>query len=120
MVLLKPKPEYVDIDRDFKPLPKHGYLSKKTPEYADAESAIDANFSRIWTCDDWAGFREAAGDPDAPMPPGGPDRYRDVVTELIQFPARDDHMVELKVYKSPNVTRDATLMYRMHGGGRNM
>lgn len=62
-------------------------------------------------------MRAAAGDPDAVMPPGGPDRYKDVVTELIDIPTRDGTVVELKVYKSPNVNENAVLMYRMHGGG---
>lgn len=117
MIFLKPKPEYISIDDTFKPLPKHGHLSEKTPKFAAAEPAIDAVHSQFWASKDWAGFREAAGDPDAAIPSGGPDRYRDVVTELIEFPARDGHMVELKVYRSPKVRRGATLMYRMHGGG---
>lgn len=117
MILLKPKPEYINTDNDFQPLPKYGHLSEKTPEFAASETAIDAGFLKLWASDDWTGFREAAGDPDAAIPLGGPDRYRDVVTELLEFPARDGHMVELKIYRSPNVTQNATLMYRMHGGG---
>ncbi|KAI3327364.1 alpha/beta-hydrolase [Xylariaceae sp. AK1471] len=118
MVVLKDKPEYIDIDVDFKPLPKYGHLSKKTPEFAAVEAAIGAAYDQFWeACPDIPSFRRAAGAPDAAMPPGGPDRYRDVKTELLQFAARDGHLIELKVYKSPNVAPDATLMYRMHGGG---
>lgn len=117
MVQLKDKPEYVDIEVDFTPLPKYGHLSEKTPEFLAAEPAIDAAYNYLWSQPDFPAFRRAAGDPDAVMPPGGPDRYRDVVTELLQFPARDGHLLELKVYKSLNVRPDATLVYRMHGGG---
>ncbi|KAI8632637.1 alpha/beta-hydrolase [Xylariaceae sp. FL1651] len=117
MVHLKDKPEYVDIDADFKPLPKYGYLSEKTPEFAAVEPAIRAAYDQLWTCPDWPAVRQLAGDADAPMPPGGPDRYREVTTELLQFPARDGEMIELKIYKSPDVVQDATLVYRMHGGG---
>lgn len=117
MVLLKSKPEYVDTDPDFKPLPKHGHLSEKNPAFAAIEDAVAAAYAPLWALPDFAAFRAAAGDPDAVMPTGGPDRYKDVVTELVQFPARDGHLVELKIYKSPNVVPDATLMYRMHGGG---
>ncbi|KAI2775229.1 alpha/beta hydrolase fold-domain-containing protein [Daldinia loculata] len=117
MEYLKDKSEYFDLDADFKPLPKYGHLSEKTPEYIAVESAIDAAYSPLWALPDFAAFRQAAGDPDAAMPPGGPDRYRDVTTELLQFPARDGHLNELKVYKSPKVASDATLVYRMHGGG---
>jgi hypothetical protein len=118
-MLLKTQLEYVDTKGDFKGLPKHGHLSQKIPEYAAAESAIDAAFSPLWNCPDFPTFRQIAGDADAAMPPGGPDRGRDVVSELLQFPARDGTMIELKVYKSPKVTQDATLMYRMHGGGKD-
>ncbi|KAH6886865.1 Alpha/Beta hydrolase protein [Thelonectria olida] len=116
-MLLKSELEYVDTKSDFKPLPKHGHLSQKIPEYTAAEAAIGAAFSPFWSCPDFATFRQVAGDADAAMPPGGPDRSRDVVSELLQFPARDGTMIELKVYKSPKFTQDATLMYRMHGGG---
>ncbi|RYP06242.1 hypothetical protein DL764_003256 [Monosporascus ibericus] len=113
----KPKPEYVDLEADFKPLPKHGHLSQKTPEFVAAEPAIIAGYEKLWAAPDFAAVREMAGDADAVMPPGGPDRYREVTTELLQFPARDGEIIELKVYKPPNVVPDATLMYRMHGGG---
>ncbi|RYP41235.1 hypothetical protein DL769_011609 [Monosporascus sp. CRB-8-3] len=114
---LKPKPEYVDIDADFEPLSKHGHLSQKTPEFAAAEPAIKAGFEQFWAAPDFPAFRGIVGDADAVMPPGGPDRYREVTTELLQFPARDGEMIELKVYKSPNIVPDATLVYRMHGSG---
>ncbi|XXH04118.1 hypothetical protein Hte_010530 [Hypoxylon texense] len=117
MVHLKDKPEYVDTDVDFKPLPKYGHMSEKTPEFLAAEPFLDAAYTRLWSQPDFPAFRQAAGDADAVMPPGGPDRYRDVTTELLQFPARDGYLIELKVYKSPNVRPNATLVYRMHGGG---
>lgn len=118
-MLLKPAPQYVDFNVDFNPLPKYGNLSEKIPEFVAAEASINAAYSVLWASPDFAAFREAAGDADAAMPPGGPDRDRDIVSELLEFPARDDNMIELKVYKSPDVVEDATLMYRMHGGGMN-
>ncbi|KAI1276290.1 alpha/beta hydrolase fold-domain-containing protein [Xylaria sp. FL0933] len=117
MIGLKDKPQYVDIDPNFKPMPKYGHLSEKTPEFLEVEDAIGAAYERLWALPDMPAFREAAGDADAAMPPGGPDRYREVKTELLHFLARDGHLIELKVYKSPNVAADATLVYRMHGGG---
>ncbi|OTA98760.1 hypothetical protein M426DRAFT_258111 [Hypoxylon sp. CI-4A] len=113
----KDKPQYVDLRVDFKPLPKYGYLSEKTPEFIEVEAAIDAAYDALWTLPDFPAFRLAAGDADAVMPPGGPDRYRDTKIELLQFPARDGHLIELKIYKSPNVRPNATLVYRMHGSG---
>lgn len=107
-------------DRDSKPLSKYGHLSNPTPEYAAAKSAIEAVYAPLWALPSWSAFREVAGDADAEMPPGGPDRSRDVTTELLRFPARDGHMVGLKVYRSPSVVQDATLLYRMHGGGRDI
>ncbi|KAJ8119808.1 hypothetical protein ONZ43_g3324 [Nemania bipapillata] len=116
MIGLQDKPQFVDIDPDFKPLPKYGHLSEKTPEFLAVEDAISAAYEKPYMLPDIPTFRQVAGDPDAAMPPGGPDRYRDVKTELLHFPARDGHLIELKVYKSPHVAPDATLMYRMHGG----
>lgn len=116
---LKQKPEYVDIDAPFSPLPKYGHLSEPPhPEFTQIKDAIDKHFSALWGSGSWSAFREIAGNADAAIPPGGPERGRDVVTELIEFPARDGHMVELKIYRSPKVQKNATLMLRMHGGGR--
>ncbi|KAI1763260.1 alpha/beta-hydrolase [Hypoxylon sp. FL1150] len=117
MVQLKDKPEYVDIDVDFKPLPKYGHLPEKTSEFIAAELAIEPPHNYFWSQPNFPGFRRAAGDPNAVMPPGGPDRYRDVVAESLQLPARDAHLLEVKVSMSPDVRPDATLVYRMHGGG---
>lgn len=120
-MILKPEPEYVDIDSPFTPLPKLGHFSEKTPAYAAVAPAIKTGVDSLWaSCEDWPAFRRAAGDPEAGIPPGGPDRSRDVVTELFKFPARDGHLVELKMYKSPDVKENAILMYRMHGGGKLM
>ncbi|KAF6812330.1 lipase esterase [Colletotrichum sojae] len=113
----KQKPDYVAIPADFHPLPKYGHLSENLPAWAAAEAAVDAMYAPSRTLPSYAACRELFGDPDAVMPPGGPDRYRAVTTELIRFPARDGYEVELKVYKSPDVKPDAVLMYRMHGGG---
>lgn len=116
---LKAKPEYVDIDAPFTPLPKQGHLSKKHPAYAAAESAIRDAYAHIWSCPDWPAVRALAGDADAVMPPGGPDRNQDIVTELLYFSARDGHKIELKLYKSRLAKPGAVLMYRMHGGGKS-
>ncbi|KAF3800814.1 Gibberellin receptor GID1A [Colletotrichum gloeosporioides] len=117
MLTEKIKPEYVDLDAEFHPLPKYGHLSAKHPVYAASEAAISAMYAQIQAQPDFASVRRVAGDADAPMPRGGPDRYRDVTTQLLYFKARDGEEIELKVYKSPNVRPNAVLMYRMHGGG---
>ncbi|KAI5458815.1 Alpha/Beta hydrolase protein [Mariannaea sp. PMI_226] len=114
---LKSKPEHWDVDPNFVPLPKYGHLSEINPQFAVVQEAIDKAFDPIWAAPDWVTLRKFAPATDAEIPPGGPDRTRDIVTELLYFPARDGHIIELKVYKSPNVTSDATLMYKMHGGG---
>ncbi|KAF4457193.1 AB hydrolase superfamily protein B1A11.02 [Fusarium austroafricanum] len=114
---LKTRCDYFDLTAPFTPLPKYGHLSKKTPEYEQAEPSIRETFQAAHGAPDFPTVRALAGDPDAVMPPGGPDRYKDVITELIDIPTRDGTKVELKVYKSPNVNKNAVLMYRMHGGG---
>lgn len=113
------KYKYVDLDPDFKPLQKYGHLSEKKPEYTSIEAAIDAAYTPFAELP-FPEVRAKTGDPDAVMPPGGPDRYQDVETKLLNIPARDGHMLELKVYKSPQVEPNATLMYRMHGGGMTL
>lgn len=117
MIYTKSKSDYVDLDATFQPLPKFGHLSRKHPAYEAAEEAIAAGFSQLYSLPDFESFRNAAGDADATIPPGGPDRYRDVTTQLMYFTTRDGHKAELKIYKSPNVEPNAVLMYRMHGGG---
>lgn len=117
MIYTKSKSDYVEFDADFKPLPKFGHLSQKHPVYEAAEETIGASFSKLYSLPDFESFRNAAGDADASIPPGGPDRYRDVVIQLVHFTTRDGHKAELKIYKSPNVEPNAVLMYRMHGGG---
>lgn len=116
-MLLKDNIQYVKVD-GFTPLPKYGHLSEKHATYAAAEPVLKEGFSKMFECPNWATVREMMGDPDAPLPPGGPDRSS-IVTELINFNARDGTEIELKVYKSPNVNPNAVLMYRMHGGGRS-
>lgn len=112
----KPAPEYAVVDPDFKPLPKYGHFSEPTPEFTEAKAGIDAIFTPPEVTD-FAILRALGPAPDAVIPAGGPDRSRDVVTEKLHFPARDGHMVELKVYRSPKANKNATLMIRMHGGG---
>ncbi|KAK2614532.1 hypothetical protein N8I77_001344 [Diaporthe amygdali] len=116
MIYTKSQSDYVDFDANFQPLPKLGHFSRKHPAYEAAEEAIGAAFSQLYCLPDFESFRNAAGDIDAIIPPGGPDRYRDVTTQLMHFATRDGHIAELKVYKSPNVEPNAVLMYRMHGG----
>ncbi|KAF5023092.1 hypothetical protein F66182_4849 [Fusarium sp. NRRL 66182] len=117
MGYMKTDVEYFDTTVPFTPLPKYGHLSEKTPEYAAVEQSIRDGYAPLHNVPDFAAARAVAGDPDAVMPPGGPDRYKDVVTELIDIPTRDGALIELKVYKSVNVDKNAVLMYRMHGGG---
>jgi len=116
MSFQKTKSDYFDLVTPFTPFPKHGHLSQKSPEYSAAEPFLREALSALNAQPDFPSMRAVAGDPDAVMPPNGPDRYKDIVTELIQIPTRDRVMIELKVYKSIKVNRNAVLMYRMHGG----
>lgn len=117
MGYLKTQYDYIDVASPFTPLPKYGHYSKKTPEYEQAEPSLRAVYSALNNLPDIPTVRAASGDADAVMPPGGPDRYKDIVTEFINIPTRDGTMIELKVYKSPNVNTNAVMMYSMHGGG---
>ncbi|KAM0354386.1 hypothetical protein ACHAPU_001430 [Fusarium lateritium] len=117
MGYIKTKSDWFDLQAPFTPLPKYGHLSKRTPEYEQAEPSVRKAFTAQHALSDFPAVRAAAGDPDAVMPAGGPDRYKDVITELINISTRDGALIELKVYKSPKARDNAVLMYRMHGGG---
>lgn len=91
MIYTKSQSDYVDFDADFQPLPKLGHLSRKHPAYEAAEEAIGAGFSQLYCLPDFESFRNAAGDVDATIPPGGPDRYRDVTSTYKAFPATMDN-----------------------------
>ncbi|KAF5983693.1 AB hydrolase superfamily [Fusarium coicis] len=119
MGYMKTTYDYFDLNAPFTPLPKYGHFSKNASEYEQAEPSIRKAYEVLYSLPDFPSVRAVAGDADAVMPPGGPDRYKNVVTELIDIPTRDGTMIELKVYKSPNVKENAVLMYRMHGGGRH-
>ncbi|KAK5991571.1 Esterase LipI [Cladobotryum mycophilum] len=114
---LKEKTEYVDLNPDFKPLPKYGHLSTIAPEFEAIKSTVDEALAEIWSAEDVKGLRLRRGNSDAIIPPGGPDRAKEVISEFIRIPARDGHQIELKLYKSPTVQKDATLLLYMHGGG---
>lgn len=110
--------KYLDKVAGFQPLPQHGHLSHPLdPEWEMISTAVDEAFDQLWKSPSWEAFRTASGSPDAAIPPGGPDRYRDIQTETLRFSARDGCMIELKVYRPAQVQSDATLMLRMHGGG---
>lgn len=98
---------------------KYAYFSQPTPQFASLRDTIDQFYAEFYARSDgtFPSIRAVAGNSDDTMPPGGPERYREVTTELLQFPARDGHKVELKVYRSTEARENATLVYKMHGGG---
>lgn len=115
---MKTNCDYVDLTAPFTPLPKYGHYSKISTDYQQAEPEIRIAREAMNCLPDIPTIRTMmGGDPDAAMPPGGPDRYKDITTELIDIPTRDGTEIELKVYKSHKVNKNAVLMYRMHGGG---
>ncbi|RGP73562.1 ab hydrolase superfamily [Fusarium longipes] len=117
MGYLKTRSDYIDLTVPFTPLPRHGHLSKKTPDYEKAEPEIRKVRSAINDVPDFPMLRAVSDDADAVMPTGGPDRYKEITTELIDITTRDGATIELKVYRSHRVNKNAVLMYRMHGGG---
>ncbi|KAM0410296.1 hypothetical protein ACHAPZ_000891 [Fusarium culmorum] len=118
MGFMKTNCDYVDLTAPFTPLPKYGHYSKISTDYQQAEPEIRKAREAMNCLPDIPTIRTMmGGDPDAAMPPGGPDRYKDITTQLIDIPTRDGTEIELKVYKSHKVNKNAVLMYRMHGGG---
>ncbi|CAI6094598.1 unnamed protein product [Clonostachys chloroleuca] len=111
-MLYKEKTEYTTADANFQPLPKHGHLSKMTPEFAELKDATDQMFKPMWEITDMATLLKV-GRTD----PGTTYEDRGIVTEFIQFPASDGTLIELKIYRQPKVQENAALILRLHGGG---
>lgn len=112
-MLYKEKTEYTTADANFQPLPKHGHLSKMTPEFAELKDAIDQMFNPMWEITDMATLLKV-GRTD----PGTTYEDRGIVIEFIQFPASDGTLIELKIYRQPKVQENAALILRLHGGGK--
>lgn len=113
-MLYKEKTEYTTADANFQPLPKHGHLSKMTPEFAELKDATDQMFKPMWEITDMATLLKV-GRTD----PGTTYEDRGIVTEFIQFPASDGTLIELKIYRQPKVQENAALILRLHGGGES-
>jgi acetyl esterase/lipase len=113
---LKSEPEYIKIDPNFKPLPKNGHLSKIDPAFASMKDAAEAAVAGLWQYTDWPSFRAAWSVPPL-LPDYCPKPDKDVLTSTRMVPVRDGAEVEIKIYKSPNVERNAALVFKMHGGG---
>ncbi|KAH6891418.1 esterase/lipase/thioesterase [Thelonectria olida] len=117
MVIAKDKPEYVDLDAPFEPLPKYGHLSDLDPDFAKVKGPTDALIEQIWEPSlSLEAFRKLWLNNSA-APEACPKEGEDVLTETQQIPMRDGATVEIKVYKAKGVKADAALVMRYHGGG---
>lgn len=118
MVYLKPTPEYTDTSSPFTPGPKNGHWSSPDPAWAAMEDAVEQAMGPMWAADvsiddfkkSWLAFPLA-------LPAGCPEVGRDVVITQEEATVRDGARIGLQIYKAPGVTKDATLVYRMHSGG---
>ena len=115
-ITLKPAPEYITIDPNAKPGPKNGHYSELDPVFASFKDATDAAIAQVWQCPDWTTFRQAWRLP-GPLPEGCPQEGKDAISTYEYVTVRDGAKVEIKIMKSPNVQKDATLILRTHGGG---
>ncbi|OIW23612.1 hypothetical protein CONLIGDRAFT_649638 [Coniochaeta ligniaria NRRL 30616] len=113
---LKATPQYIPVDPNFKPLPKNGHLSKVDPSFAAIKDAADAAVAGLWEAKDWPTFRKL-WDMPAQIPEWCPKEGQEVLTSTRLVPVRDGATVEIKVYKSRNVKKNAALVLKMHGGG---
>ncbi|KAM5352564.1 hypothetical protein ACJ41O_005286 [Fusarium nematophilum] len=117
MVIAKATPEYIPIDPNFKPLPRHGHLSDLDPEFAKIKDATDQMVDQMWEPSlSLASFRKLWQN-DQPAPQGCPREGDDVVTETRQIPMRDGALVEVKVYRARDKKPGSALVMRFHGGG---
>jgi acetyl esterase/lipase len=113
---LKAMPEYIPVPDNFNPLPKNGHLSKIDPTFAAMKDAADAAVADLWKAKDWTTFRKNWELP-VQIPEWAPKEGKDVLTSTRQVPVRDGAQVEIRLYKSPNVQKNAALVLKMHGGG---
>ncbi|PGH28273.1 hypothetical protein AJ80_00164 [Polytolypa hystricis UAMH7299] len=118
----KAKAEYVLPDPNLAPGPKHGHWSYRAPDPAleaaelAAENALNQawGFGRDISVDD---FKKNIESLPFAVPEGWPEPGRDVDISYMKAPVRDGTALELKVYRSKSSRENATLIFRMHGGG---
>lgn len=117
MVVVKEKPDYVDLSAPFTPLPKNSHFKEIDPGFAAAKDAIGAVIEKIWepslSLED---FRKGWLNEGVP-PPGCPVEGEGVLTATQQIPMRDGASVEIKTYTARDKKPGSALVMRYHGGG---
>lgn len=116
--------EYIPYDPNFTPGPKNGHWTQREPYPAldDAEkAAIDGlkDFKAFAQSAGLAEFKKAIASFDFDVPESCPKPGVDIDVSYLKAPVRDGTELELKVYacKKNSGKGDATLIFRMHGGG---
>lgn len=116
--------EYIPFDPTFIPGPKNGHWTERDPYPAldDAEKAATdglITFKEFAKHAGLAEFKKAIAEFDFDVPDSCPEPGVDIDISYLKAPARDGHEVGLKVYacKKNSGKGDATLIFRMHGGG---
>ncbi|KAB5518200.1 Alpha/Beta hydrolase protein [Coniochaeta sp. 2T2.1] len=118
---LRSSPAYSSSSTPITPLPKNGHISTPDPAYASSQTkaSLDSALVSIWKHKAWPTFRHAWDTllPPTPVQLTWPRDGREVLTSFQHVPVRDGHKVEIKIYRRPDVTPGAAMVFRMHGGG---
>lgn len=118
MVYVKDVLEYTDTSKPFTPGPKNGHLSEKDPQWAELEGPVEQGMAALWapevTIDK---FKEGWASSPLSLPDGCPEPGKDVLITQDHVTVRDGTSIEIQIYKSPNVQKNAALVFRTHSGG---
>ena len=118
MGFLKSKPDYVDLDPNFKPGPKNGHLSEGAEAYTSVFQPFEDGMQGLWNSDiSMADLKNVFKTAPPAIPENCPKPGKDVFISYIKAPVRDGTWVELKIWKCKKPSPNALLVFRMHGGG---
>lgn len=109
------------IDPNFKPLPKYGHLSEKTPMYAADKPRFDAMWGAVYSSSVPDESRRLGYEVIKALNDSIP-RATDLHEYFLEYDTRDGKKGSLKVYKTKEVAngefgKPATLLLNFHGGG---
>lgn len=117
MAPVKPHSIYRPIPADFKPGPRYHHLSELDPAYPPLGKPFEDMMKPMWELplEQYQAAMEA--DKEGQAPSFAPKVGVDIEIERFKVPVRDGAEVELKVYRSKKVQKNAALMFKCHGGG---
>lgn len=98
---------------DYTGTPRYGHLSNPDPDFAPEQQQIKDTMSATWALP-LSEIRTIFKDTPPSLPKETPQDLN-ITHEMI--PVRDGAKIELRIYKSKTVPKNALLYFNSHGGG---